>query len=504
MKGTVFSEGKNVLWGAGKNAIPVILALAMLEIHIDVICDSDVKRQGLRICNKMVVAPESFLHNESNCNVIISVDNKRYLPDILNSLAKSKAKNYVKWCDIEGAKTAMLHLRLERLDKDTQLIYKLIRDSYSKKIIIYGGRNAVKLQQLLKMLDVEVDYLVDDIEDEYDCMCEGGGYMIKPLYNLLYEKEGSFKVVVTSDREKNSNTLDKMDLQKGIDYDLVSQYDYTQRCSYTLDPNCGYNLLYPGDKKIPGFVPIGERDEAGTTIVLLGGSTTDGRLYAFGTWGDFLGEKLKKSGYKVNILNGACSGYQSSQELIKMIRDVLPIRPDIIIDYTGFNDALMYSYNQYSFIHQYQKDVYNQISGQLQPSWWWPDANIEKFTLGVPDERPGWVRFTDNIKIMESICRSFGIIYQSFFQPCLAVKEKSVQEKEFRIHGGYSEEFYERIELFYEEVKQIEIEHMEDITWLFDDEQDVYLDICHVNKRGNEMIAQYMYEYLTGKGVIKG
>ena len=55
----------------------------------------------------------------------------------------------------------------------------------------------------------------------------------------------------------------------------------------------------------------------------------------------------------------------------------------------------------------------------------------------------------------------------------------------------------------YKNVIQVKPDCMEDVTCLFDNESDIYLDICHVTEHGNEVIAQYMYEYLTEKGLIK-
>ena len=55
---------------------------------------------------------------------------------------------------------------------------------------------------------------------------------------------------------------------------------------------------------------------------------------------------------------------------------------------------------------------------------------------------------------------------------------------------------------FYGGLRESEAGIWEDLTSLLDDCDDVYLDICHVTEAGNEKIAQYLFEYLTGKGIV--
>ena len=45
--------------------------------------------------------------------------------------------------------------------------------------------------------------------------------------------------------------------------------------------------------------------------------------------------------------------------------------------------------------------------------------------------------------------------------------------------------------------------YIEDITTLFDNVGDVYLDRCHVVEKGNEIIAQFIFDYLTKRRDIK-
>lgn len=490
---------KNVLWGAGGNGASVLLTLAVLGIYIDVFCDCDKKKQGLKLCNKMIVSPESILQNSLEYRIIISVDSEDNLHDILNMLENAGAKNYIQWRDIEGAFLVRSSDLIRSLQK--QHIYNIIRDSYSQKLIIYGGREeAGELKHLLSMLDIRIEYLVDDIEEEYGL----GESVVKPVFDLLDEAQDSFKVIVASDRESKSNLLEQLGLKRGKDYSLIGSYGYVADRKCILDTNLGYSFSIKGNSSTPGFVELGSPN--GRTIVLLGGSTTDEMLYPFRSWGRCLADQFKKNGYNIQILNGGCRGYRSSQELTKLIRDVIPMQPDIIVDYTGVNDIpitlVQHEGRKYPFIHKYQKDMFEQISREGIYDITGRVTNSDEFTMGVSDERPVWNRFTDNIKMMDSICQCSGITYKAFLQPCLITKRKNMHDKELYMHLGFSDEDIEAMAIFYENARRIKPECMEDITWLFDDESDVYFDICHVTERGNEMIAQYIYEYLTRKGLI--
>lgn len=496
---SVLYEKKNILWGAGENGKKVLLDLAALEIYVDLFCDSDKKKQGKKICNKKVVSPEHILRNHTEYHIIITVENKKYLQEIAEMMREYGVEQYTNWYDIPGIDV----VRTSGLMRGLNLLYLygVIRDSYKKRMIMYGGREYKKLKQLFSMLDVRIEYRVDDVSDEYE---EYGG-IVKPVCDLLDEEEGKFKVVVTPDKECHSHILDRLGLVRGMDYDFVSRYAYENGKQYILDPCVGYNFTCRTDDHIPGFVELGSAD-ATSTIVLLGGSTTDETNYPFRSWGCCLADKFVQNGYKVKVFNGGCGGYRSSQELVKLIRDVIPLRPNVVISYTGYNDAYPIRVGnkgrQYPFIHIFQEDVFRQISEHYE---YRNSDNVtsENYTLGLPDERSPEERFADNIRMMDSICTEFGIQFKAFLQPCFITKENSAQEKEMSMHFEFFHDgFEEGLRHFYQNAEQIELECMEDITWLFDHEDDVYLDVCHVNEHGNEVVAQFIYDYLVGKGMI--
>ena len=142
------------------------------------------------------------------------------------------------------------------------------------------------------------------------------------------------------------------------------------------DPNLGYahgqcsSII---DQQIPGFVlygaPLGTAE---VTIAVLGGSTTDPIVMSdredidWHTWPLFLWNLCDEAGLTCTILNGGVGGFTSSQEPMKLVRDVLPAKPDIVISLNGINEWYFFDdglNRKYTFVSHFQRDTLRRISG---------------------------------------------------------------------------------------------------------------------------------------------
>lgn len=495
--GAVLYNGKkNIIWGAGQKGFQTLLALCELDIYIDLVCDSNKEIQGLRFFNKKVVSPEEVLAGSGDCNIVIAVEKEKYVQEIENSLRQAGMVHYVHWRDIYGKDVLPGYQR--------EYLYWMIRDSYSKKLVIYGAdEEGEKLRHTLCMLDVNVEFYIEDAEYEY----EWNGMVVKPVYDLFYEEREEYKVLVTAAKSRQAEQLKKMGLRERIDYNMYYEYMPNRHTAelYMLDPFLGYNFVDRSSPGHAGFTELGEQEAF--TIVLLGGSATDGIAYPFQSWGDILYERFRENGYHVRILNGGCAGYKSSQELVKLMRDVLPLKPDVVVHYTGFNDANNCD-KEYVFVHPYQKEILDYAAGlDGEGGKESGHYNRKAYTLGVADHRPAWEIFATHVRTMQAVCSQQGILYVPFLQPSLAIKGKrSVWDQELILNTlsqNYITFLTDLLENFYGNLRMLENGIWEDLTSLLDDCDDVYLDICHVTESGNDKIAQYMFEYLTGKGIVK-
>lgn len=69
-----------------------------------------------------------------------------------------------------------------------------------------------------------------------------------------------------------------------------------------------------------------------TRIALLGDSSTEGMQVPLDeTYGKVLERQLNQNGQKYEVINFACSGYSTGQQLLQYERDVRPYHPDIVL-----------------------------------------------------------------------------------------------------------------------------------------------------------------------------
>ena len=216
---------------------------------------------------------------------------------------------------------------------------------------------------------------------------------------------------------------------------------------------------------------------------------------------------LKQSGYEITVINGGCRGYKSSQELVKLLRDVLPMKPDVVISYTGVNDASenrrTKEYDKFPFLNSYQICLEEAIARNVKYEH--SVLEVDKnYTLGVESGISRAERFIYNVKAMNGICNEFGIRYLAFLQPCLSLKQGgwSIYEQELLISTEMKQADFDYVNEFYEMVKKTPIECLKDISNLFHHYDDVYYDECHVTEKGNEIIAKCIYEVLVRERIV--
>ena len=66
-------------------------------------------------------------------------------------------------------------------------------------------------------------------------------------------------------------------------------------------------------------------------------------------------KKIQRHGFEVVIFNGGIISYGVAQEFLKLSRDVLALKPDIVLSLSGVNDVnLRTSYLEHPMIHIYQ------------------------------------------------------------------------------------------------------------------------------------------------------
>ncbi len=258
-----------------------------------------------------------------------------------------------------------------------------------------------------------------------------------------------------------------------------------------LDPIAGF--VWKGNTQ-GGWIRFGggcEGCEPDFRIVTLGGSTSDSTYENIKSWSELLYSQLKKMGLSVEIYSGGVACYTSAQECLKLIKDGLSLHPDLVISYSGTNDACDYLYDvkghpfhrPYIAEHLKKLILKNKITGT-------GNVLVKGLTFGVKDHSSRAEFWIKTQKIMHAVCQEFGIGFHGFLQPYNDKLMPYLYENQGRTPN---ERFYEEAKRLIERQNQ---RWLHDISGLYEHSQDVYYDQCHVYEHGNRLVMKAVLPYV--------
>lgn len=381
---------------------------------------------------------------------------------------------------------------------------KILERAYGRKIIIYGtDKLSETIYYNLVNMKVEVEYFVSDFLEE-GVFC---GKEVRSTYDLLYENKEDIYVIifVLKDHKDYYQTL--------IDMQFVYEHDF---CVYGMSGWCleydaidsliGYTRRYDG---IPGFKILGNQDNKDALKILtLGGSTSDIGVGNFISWPEFLYERISQD-RDVILYSGGVGGYGIHQEFLKLVRDGLFFTPDILISFDGFNDvAFTVSCDDYPLLHKYKKRFYDFI-GQRRPMA--PDTldmrNVQEIIHGIPRGRDKYSdvqSYIDGIRMLHAIANEFGIKHFAFFQPMFFTGKAIIDENVMKLVEEYLgdpervNEYTSQMSNFVSGVTQQmdNLPYITDLSDIFDYQEDIFYDTCHVTDKGNRIIMENIYQHI--------
>ena len=355
-----------------------------------------------------------------------------------------------------------------------------------KKIIVYGfGAEMQKVKEIIEYYDGNIAYAVNDFASIDE----------KSYVDLIYEDvEQIYVIIVKEDYLEACQNLESIGLKQYFNYTVVHKSMYSNYFQkFPLDINIGYTYnVSDTDPKLPGVTVFGNKEKP-YVVVTLGSSTSDSQAFIWKCWSEILYDKIvsKKLINEGNIVlySAGVSAYRSSQELLKLVRDMLNLSPNMVISFSGVNDI---GKMIYPFVQYYQCQIFDTILPYQQT-----DMNgskiIPSYSCGF--ERTGtnaenWVK---HMRIMHAICQEYGIIFHSFLEPMLGAKKSILSRSEKEIVLNDNTNIMEKTVPFINEVRQIiaksKLDYIHDITDLFNECDNVYIDNCHVTEEGNRMIA---------------
>lgn len=216
----------------------------------------------------------------------------------------------------------------------------------------------------------------------------------------------------------------------------------------------------------------------------------------------FLLDELSKRSVDATIYNGAITGYSSSQEYLKLNRDVFNLNPDIVISFSGYNDVIENSYvSGFPYLHKYELKFYDFL---LTNSRLAPDSmfvrNLDTITHGIPSKDRDFQIWIENMDRMNAICTLHGVNFFAFLQPMIDDADSFVTETSERIIKAFinktnSIQLSENVKTFVQNVRLSEYngKYIRDITKIFAGQKDMFYDTCHYTEKGNKLIAECVF-----------
>jgi hypothetical protein len=444
-------------------------------------------------------------------------------------------------------------------------VKRVLSGHHSKKIIIYGaGARGIVLNETLKMMGLEAACFLDSNPEKQNTTILG--IPVHEPLRLMYEDIDEVVIIIAI-----ASPRDVVPALEGLGFDasknikwLFDNESLGSGIARTEGmPLIDFFLGYNRQSDLPGFKCLGNDTGEEIRILVLGGSTTDPevmdpmewnapdtREQSLGSWPRFLHQHLTTNGINALLFNGGMSSYISGQEMLKLIRDGLVLKPDIVICFDGINDSQSYMRydSKLSKYHSYFKTVEESISplfsksgisafgGRIEAPF------VQGICHGVEADISAFEEWHSNQRIMRAVCEEFDIEYVCFLQPggiflkdyrqscdavirrrwflwdffllfardpqnfSIAYEQAIPAEKKLReLFQNSSLYKFEHVETFYRHARDAakSNDYIVDIVDALNGYPDVFYDRVHCNMKGNKLIAERIYQELTGRGVLR-
>jgi len=417
--------------------------------------------------------------------------------------------------------------------KNTDIIQQFIDDQCNDEIIIGGvGQNSLDIRYQLDRLGKKIFCHVAFDSNIHAELFEVPVYSIFDL--LMLDLTGKCFVMPVCDIDYVAEILHILckvgfsprKIYPKENFFRLSPHASLRVVTSTINLTCDVNTEITRADHLhekPGFKIYGQPRTPKTKVfVALGGSTTDATQLDRGkSWPEHLFEHLQSVYGDVMLLNGGVSGFSTNEELVKLLRDVIPIRPNVVISYSGFND----SNNKGSSISSINENLplpyYNPRHGR-------PYMLLELFikrrietmsqakegafvNYGLKSKHSWFDRWLANMRIMHILAKEYSFDFLGIFQPSMCFSrvlsvscDNKLLSDQCLSYGQMSITPLKYNTDIDEAKKRIaKYDYLRDYTDIFDKERDIYYDCVHVTPKGNRIIAERVCEDLVAMRVLQ-
>lgn len=362
----------------------------------------------------------------------------------------------------------------------------------NRKLVLVGEKEqTVWLSEILRKLNYDI-FEELELEKTYKSHLTANS----SVYDLFLYREDPLCIVLVMDKNDATNYTKKLLSGFGFSDASICSISgrYSANIEYTMNLVFDGNVGYMYDKaisnqKLGPYEIWGKNTDTSLKVAVLGGSTSTPGYFQFASWPELLYKKMNANGIEATVVSFADVGYTSAQELLRLERDILAFKPDVVVSFTGVNDNDIQK-RENSFSLRVQKSLFN-------------DFNNEKnYFGGLADYRRNAETWIDNVQMMKAICDLHDIRYLPILQPMIAAKDgkMTLNEKEclLNFYPYDNEHFFLSQKEFIEDVLSLikDKPFISNALHLFDN-YDVYIDAVHSNERGNSLISDYVYDLIT-------
>ena len=373
---------------------------------------------------------------------------------------------------------------VREINEDARFIEKY---HSNKRIVFFGfnehtGRYLEKLD--LKQVWGIIPYEKDKIDSAF-------AHLIKKINDLLFEDFSDIFFYFMNKNEKRISeglVVEMGGIQEQLFYCGRKKNIYAgTKVLNMVDPIVGFCRK---DSDTPGFVIFGSENIGKNNtykIVTLGGSTSDPLLENVRSWSEFLYRMLTDvCNIPIVIYAGGVSSYSAAQETLKLIKDGLVLKPNLVISYSGVNDSCDdFDVKHHRFIRTYMPEIFSTVLQTSIKNPFSENAIVKDVMLGVEDKSSNAEFWFKCEKIMASVCKGFGITFHGILQ---AVYPK------YWISNDMKDDGMIRRAQFFEEAKELihceQNAELYDFTEIMRGKEEVFYDYCHVYEKGNKIIAK--------------
>lgn len=469
-------------------------------------CDSNESRKGEKFFGIEIINPSDLASSPDGTVVLIA---STYLEDIYHTVLENGISEeciFVVCSDsvlkLEETGVAFENYRIQEWD-----LHAIVRDTKEKQMVIYGYGDTVKaVLPKLKILGISPEEVVL----RNNRMEDGTIYNLSFLY-----KKGTVVLMADLYSVDTHTALTEIGVTEN---DMVWLWGYSsfyasdkhEICCVALDPSCGHTYLLEKEE-YPSFITYSYRnpksEKRPMRLLTLGGSTTSAYGVKTSSWSQKLSLLLKEHGISHVLYCGGIDAYTTGNELVKLIRDGIWLKPDIVISYTGCNNANRYQYENL-FLSFYQETLFKSLARRGVDI----AGDVHRVYYGIHPDVNVYEYWYTQVKMFHGVCDSLGIRHKVFLQPLLFQKKTCYpSDADIAIlwnalfHKGLGEyvgidapvqyqSILQNAKLFAEKGMESGDTWFESLTDMFEKEDNVYMDYCHVYEKGNQIIAENIFQ----------